>query len=934
MIRLLVLLISTAFVCKTAVCYKSARSSSRLRQSKPLCDGRTSFEEQVNDVVAKLVDKIDIASTQTKDFVKEASVSFDFPMNRAAKSVVDGLLEMKDEITKKKFIPQIPTIESAQEIFQSIASSPAPSIPEATEHIVEATAKLFNSLVHNNVFENIYTVPTFLLFTALSVINGVSNEAQIGSPYKEGEPAVYNVNLANNYYNRRPIYVLKRMLQLAQRSGSFSLKLLLDWRLNRMEKYEKIRAREALNLIPGLGPTAIKLAQALSVRTDLISETYALELRELQDKVPPFSSTEAVEMIKRELKTKDLRTLFQDEDVFRKPIASASIGQVYRAKLIGGKEVAVKIQRPNILQEISLDLFIMRTLTPLQVQFSNAAQRRKTSQADIDVSLALVDEWGRGFIQEINYELEARNAINFIEAMERRNLTAVTAPRPILEMSTGKMLLSEWIRGTRLDEDSSSDVTRLCSVAINAYLTMLLDTGVLHCDPHAGNVLRSEDGKLVILDWGMTLNVPKDLQYSLLEFIAHINSEDFDSLPLDFVNLGFSPSSKLDKLKSSGITDGLSFLLRQLSKGGGPTKIRDRVKEEFKSRYGEGLTDDELRLRAREEMIDQMQSQLKKEGVDVNGVQGVLEEMSRRNRELFRLPSWVLYTTRAFSVLEGIGLGLDSDFSILQSCYPYLASRLFNDNSVRSKNALRAMLLNKSNVLSLNKLLEMQSNFQDYESSVASVDKAAGLKVAQDSLRDLVLNDKSVLQDILLESSTSVADSFARDTYQRMRHSDTGKLVHRILDSPSRLIPKSLQFLAVPLLVPSQVLRTIDHLTKLDEEDEATLQTLREAVQLFQNTFDGSSSFNMTQVSSVAPSTQQVRDIVTDPKITSQIPQVLKVSRKFAAQLMKTASIKVSGKKNSAEESDQLVYITGALVSSGLDVASKLLYPGISTKAN
>ena len=85
--------------------------------------------------------------------------------------------------------------------------------------------------------------------------------------------------------------------------------------------------------------------------------------------------------------------------------------------------------------------------------------------------------------------------------------------------------------GTRLDRDASPDVPRLCGVAINAYLTMLLDTGTLHCDPHPGNLLRTTDGRLCVLDWGMTLEVPSDLQYALLEFIAHLNTEDYDAIP-------------------------------------------------------------------------------------------------------------------------------------------------------------------------------------------------------------------------------------------------------------------------------------------------------------------------------------------------------------------------------------------------------------------
>jgi predicted unusual protein kinase regulating ubiquinone biosynthesis (AarF/ABC1/UbiB family) len=132
----------------------------------------------------------------------------------------------------------------------------------------------------------------------------------------------------------------------------------------------------------------------------------------------------------------------------------------------------------------------------------------------------------------------------------------------------------------------------------------------------------------VILDWGMTLQVPNDLQYALLEFIAHINTQDFEALPQDFINLGFSPPDvSLERLQNSGITEGLAFAFRQLSQGGGPKKIQERVKAEFQERYGAGLSDEELRKAARAEMMEQMEAQLEKEGVDVKGVTNVMEEM-------------------------------------------------------------------------------------------------------------------------------------------------------------------------------------------------------------------------------------------------------------------------------------------------------------------
>jgi predicted unusual protein kinase regulating ubiquinone biosynthesis (AarF/ABC1/UbiB family) len=124
----------------------------------------------------------------------------------------------------------------------------------------------------------------------------------------------------------------------------------------------------------------------------------------------------------------------------------------------------------------------------------------------------------------------------------------------------------------------------------------------------------------------MTLAVPNDLQYALLEFIAHINTEDYDSIPQDFINLGFSPADvSLERLQNSGITEGLSFAFRQLSQGGGPKKIQERVKQEFQERYGSELSDIELRDAARAEMLERMESQLEKEGVDVKGVTNVME---------------------------------------------------------------------------------------------------------------------------------------------------------------------------------------------------------------------------------------------------------------------------------------------------------------------
>ena len=118
----------------------------------------------------------------------------------------------------------------------------------------------------------------------------------------------------------------------------------------------------------------------------------------------------------------------------------------------------------------------------------------KITQATTDLQ-GLADEWGRGFIAELDYRSEALNTIKFKTAMEEKGLTAVTSPTVVSSLSGGKILTTEWIDGTRLDRSEEDDVARLCGVALNAYLVMLLETGILHCDPHPGNLLRTEDGR-------------------------------------------------------------------------------------------------------------------------------------------------------------------------------------------------------------------------------------------------------------------------------------------------------------------------------------------------------------------------------------------------------------------------------------------------------
>lgn len=499
---------------------------------------------------------------------------------------------------------------------------------------------------------------------------------------------------------------------------------------------------------------------------------------------------------------------------------------------------------------------------------------------------------------------------------------------------------------------------------------MLLDTGVLHCDPHKGNLLRTTDGRLCILDWGMTLDVPKDLQYALLEFIAHINVEDYDAIPQDFINLGFSPPDvTAERLQSSGITEGLSFTFRQLAAGGGPTKIQERVKAEFLDRYGSDLSDEELRDAARSEMQERMKAQLASEGVDVKGVTNIMEEVSKRNRELFSLPPYVLYLARAFSTLEGIGLSLDENYSIIQECYPYLASRLFTDRNPRAKKALKAMLglsddtaaaaahdpnsalalvqqatreatsddAKKREGLSPAKLVEMTEGFASYTSSTTDVDEVGkGQAKAATEFSKLFLDPEgSTLQDILIDETAKYGDALARRALRAaLVDNPAARATSTLLRGPKQLLGDNDAFFPTPLKsllvdTPAGLPDMIESLVASTEEDDriiATVEELRNAVGPMVTDGIASRSMMPSDSGDGSPSQENnnnnvlstVSDLLSDEEarasIAEQLPGVLALSRRMGAGLLRRAAYRTEQAHELPEETrKQLADLNTAL---------------------
>jgi len=558
--------------------------------------------------------------------------------------------------------------------------------------------------------------------------SGMDEWAALASKEGDVEPEElrrYDPVKTREYFATRPITLLKRGVRSFILLGSFSAKLWLDRKTSGEnvsdEKKKQVntkRATQLRNLLVSLGPTYVKLGQVLSSRADLLPAEYIEELRVLQDKVPPFDDDLARRILERELGPAASRLSLSST-----PIASASLGQVYKGTWRNDsgelEEVAVKVQRPGALVAISLDVGIIRV-------FAEPWRRWNNLNSDLE---GLVDEWGRRFIAELDYEAEATNGEKFAAAMAvRSDLGGVVTAAPVFrQASTRRVLTTGWIDGVRLQDSKADDTAQLCAVALTSYLAMLLDLGYLHADPHPGNLLRTNDGKLCILDWGLVTPVSKDLSTAILRFIAHLVSKDFEAVPGDLDAMGFIPTGKREAMEDSGVARALGLLFSALARGGGAQGFRDELGLPDEDRIKEirkelkGVKDPKKRRDAFLEAAgtDSKVAQLTK---DLEGVQ-------EKYGNIFQIPAYFGYILRAFSVLEGIGLSCDKNYSIANECYPYVARRLLTDKSPETRKALEQLLYGKESgehaVLSVNRVRQLSNAFGNYTSITKGVEKSA-----------------------------------------------------------------------------------------------------------------------------------------------------------------------------------------------------------------
>jgi len=281
-----------------------------------------------------------------------------------------------------------------------------------------------------------------------------------------------------------------------------------------------------------LGPTFIKLGQIMSTRPDVVGADLAEELEELQTNVPPDPPAVVAELVEEEL-GRPLAELFAEFS--ETPVASASIGQVHRARLVTGEQVAVKVLRRDISRRVRVDLDILQGLAQLAERIPELAPYRPC---------ASVAEFQRALRRELDFDRERRHMEEFRRSFADSDLVQI--PRPYAEYSTDRVLVMEWLDGVPL---SSPEAIALCNIDLSMvarhgaelYLEMIFRHGFYHADPHPGNLLLLENERIGLLDYGMVGRIDESLREDIEDFLLAIVEQDAQHLGAVVMRVGATP---------------------------------------------------------------------------------------------------------------------------------------------------------------------------------------------------------------------------------------------------------------------------------------------------------------------------------------------------------------------------------------------------------
>lgn len=688
-------------------------------------------------------------------------------------------------------------------------------------------------------------------------------------------PYNYDPKLLKAFFSKRPWAVATRIVQVLSVGGGVFFNTILDnitGRIKNNPDLEVQRTTELRDIITSLGPFFIKLGQALSIRPDILSPRSMVELQKLCDKVPSFDSKIAFETIEKEL-GKPVDELFSE--ITPEPVAAASLGQVYKAKLREtGEIVAVKVQRPAVLETVSLDLYLARELGMFARNFPALSSR-------LD-AVALLDEFAYRFYQELDYNLECENGLKIKEQMKVLPMVVIPANYP--EYTSRRVHVAEWIVGEKLSQSTADDVGALVNLGVITYLTQLLECGFFHADPHPGNMMRTNDGKLAILDFGLMTEVTDDQKYGMIEAIAHLLNRDYTEIGQDFINLDFIPKGT----DTAPIVPALTKVFDVALAGGGAKSIN----------------------------FQDLAADLAKITFDYP----------------FRIPPYFALVIRAISVLEGIALVGNPNFAIIDEAYPYIARRLMTDDSPRLKAALRYMVYGREGSFDAEKLIDLLQALEKFtavrdegDGSAFKVDGVRGTKVVGSagdfvgsqavdvSDRDTDVGDGKFritqppvpsmtdpLNGVNLATVTQ-AQNDERTVREALRFffSPEGQVfrefmleeVVTVVDASGRDAARELAVsLGLNNLPVPSFFRALN--PKLSDTDRQMVQEVRKLVQFLLGDFEGAlSPMGLEGAGSSVNQLQRAQQLFTLTRRDERLQKLLPVLREFAPQLREFGSL-------------------------------------------
>ncbi len=532
----------------------------------------------------------------------------------------------------------------------------------------------------------------------------------------------------------RPWILLPRVLYIFLTLIFLLVRILFQGNSN-SKSVQKNLSKYLFEVITDLGPCFIKLGQALSTRPDLVRQDWLTELTNLQDNLPPFKHKIALQIIEDELglPANELFDDFPDE-----PIASASLGIVYKARKKNNNFCAVKVQRPNLYFLIRRDIVILKILATTFGSFL---------PLNIGVGIGeIIDEFGRALFDEIDYEQEGKNALKFADLFKSN--PNVFIPKLEKDFSSKRVITTSWIDGVKLRDREileqnnliPSSYIRTCVIS---GLQQLFEYGYFHADPHPGNMFALkggtlDNGHLAYVDFGMMDTITNSDRLTLIKAIVHLINQEYLLMAKDFQKLGF------------------------LTKEQDLEQLVEPLKEVLGGSFGAEVGNFNLK--------------------------NVTDKFSKLMYSYpFRVPSRFALIIRAVVSQEGLALRLDPEFKILKIAYPYIAKKLLTDNSDEIVNILLEVVFDNEGRIQIDKLESLLNTlFKDTENINADL-----IPVANAGLK-LIVSDKGseVRKNLLL--------SLVKD--DRLEFKDAEKLLILLRDtfSPLKLAKSAVQNIISP----------------------------------------------------------------------------------------------------------------------------------------